>query len=126
MSDLRVRVTLTYFLFPNNLVVVSPDYVTLLTFYPVAPDETVVVDTMFIDEPPANDDIRAHWDESFELINETVFRKEDYQVAELAQSGLNSGANQHFIAGRFEQGIRIYHQCIERELAKHQALIAAE
>ena len=125
MADLRVRVTLTYYLFPNNLVVVSPDYVTLLTFYPTAPDETLVVDAMFIDERPQSDEARAHWDDSFELINETVFQREDYWVAEAAQAGLHSGANQHFIAGRFEQGIRIYHQTIDHELARHQSHIAA-
>jgi phenylpropionate dioxygenase-like ring-hydroxylating dioxygenase large terminal subunit len=119
--DLRNNVTFTYFLFPNSVLVFSPDYVTHLAFFPQTPDETVVVDTMLVPHKPRSADEEAHWARSFDLINEQVFRNEDYGIAEAAQIGIRSGANEHLTLGRLETGVRIFHEVLDEALAEWNA-----
>jgi len=106
--DAANHVTFTYYLFPNSILVFSPDYVTHLGFFPQSADETIVVDTMLVPQAPR----------SFDLINNQVFRQEDYRVAEQAQIGLRSGANQEFVVGRVEKGVRLFHQILDEALAE--------
>lgn len=116
-EPLRELVTFVFYLFPNTLVVVSPDYVNLLSMYPQSVDETLVVNTLLIDAPPQSPAEEAHWARSFDLICRVVFEGEDYRMAELGQTGLRSGANQAMNLGRFEYGVRLFHDVIDEELS---------
>jgi Rieske 2Fe-2S family protein len=113
----RDFLSLTYFLFPNTVLVFHPDWVSRITVFPLGIDRTLFTHTMIV--PPDADapDRRAHWEKSWRLIHESVFEREDMVAAEWIQGGLDSGANEGFALGRFEQPIRWFHDELDRALA---------
>jgi phenylpropionate dioxygenase-like ring-hydroxylating dioxygenase large terminal subunit len=113
----RNVLSLTYFLFPNTVLVFHPDWVSRITVFPLAVDETLFTHTMIVPAETSTDDRRAHWDKTWSLIHENVFEREDMLAAEWIQSGLSSGANESFACGRFEFPIRWFHDEVERAVA---------
>lgn len=114
--DPRRHSTFAYLLFPNTILVLHPDYTSILTMYPTAPDETLFSHVMLTPHAPRNADEAAHWQRSFELIEGGVFQAEDLFISEQAQIGMASGANRTMIYGRFERGIRIFHETLDEWL----------
>lgn len=113
---LRAAITYTYQLFPGTVLIVSPDYMNLLTMMPQAADRVLVEDFMLIPEAPANDQALAHWEKSWRLLDEGVFAGEDFRAAELCQAGLASGALARATLGALESGIRAFHDAVEARL----------
>jgi glycine betaine catabolism A len=113
----RDFLSLTYFLFPNTVLVFHPDWVSRITVFPLAIDRTLFSHTMIVPLDSDSMDRRAHWDKSWRLIHEGVFEREDMTAAEWIQGGLDSGANEGFACGRFEQPIRWFHDALDRALA---------
>jgi phenylpropionate dioxygenase-like ring-hydroxylating dioxygenase large terminal subunit len=114
----RDVLSLTYFLFPNTVLVFHPDWVSRITLFPRGIDETVFTHTMIVPKDADTDDRRAHWDKTWTLIHENVFEREDMAAAEWIQSGLASGANESFACGRFEFPIRWFHDEVEKAVAR--------
>lgn len=114
--DLRRHCTFSYTIFPNSVVIMHPDYTSLLGLYPTAPDETIFVHTMLVPEPPATDKARDHYDRSFELIDSGVFQAEDIAVCIGAQAGMASGANDYFTCGAHENGVMKFHERLNYHL----------
>jgi len=121
----RDVLSLTYFLFPNTVLVFHPDWVSRITLFPLAIDETLFTHTMIVPADGESDDRRAHWEKTWRLIHENVFEREDMAAAEWIQGGLDSGANESFACGRFEFPIRWFHDEVERALAHRGAAAAA-
>ncbi len=117
--ELRSALTYTYQLFPATQVVVSPDYVNVMTIMPQAVDRVLVEDFMLIPEAPQTDKARDHWKRSWDLLDGAVFGAEDFRAAALGQEGLSSGAIEHLTLGTLEGGIRNFHNAIEARLALH-------
>ena len=115
-AETRRAVTFSYTLFPNAVLIVSPDYVNLLVLSPRAHDRTVVEDFMLIPEVPATDKARAHWRRSWELLDGGVFAAEDFRAAELGQQGLASGAIDRVTLGTLEGGVRAFHDEVEARI----------
>ena len=107
--DLRQHTTLTHAIFPNSLIIYHPDFTSLLGMFPTAPGEILFVHTMFTPHEARSEKERSHWDRSFSLIDEGVFGAEDLFISEQIQLGANSGANDSFVLGRFEQHLRRFH-----------------
>ncbi|WP_292962193.1 aromatic ring-hydroxylating oxygenase subunit alpha [Novosphingobium sp. UBA1939] len=116
-AQLRAVGTFAYQLFPATVVVVSPDYVNLMTIMPQAVDQTLVEDFMLIPEPPATDKALAHWEKSWNLLDGGVFGAEDFRAAALGQEGLMSGAIDRLTLGGLEGGIKVFHDAVEAALA---------
>lgn len=114
--DLRRHATLTHVIFPNSLIIYHPDSTSHLGMFPTAPGEILFVHTMFTAHAPRNEKEAAHWDRNFAMIDQGVFGAEDLFISEQIQLGLESGANDSFMLGRFEQHIRRFHQNIETML----------
>lgn len=110
--DLRRHVSCAMYLFPNIEIVVHPDYISYLAFFPTAVDETVVVHACFIEEEPKDEKAAAHWERAFDIIENGVFGPEDYFVCEQAQIGMSSGANTHLTIGAHESGVAEFHKIL--------------
>lgn len=112
--DGRLHCTFAYAIFPNTILVLSPDYTSVLTMYPSAADETLFCHIMLTPHPPRDAKEDDHWRRSLELIEGGVFQAEDLFICEQAQIGMASGANKTMIYGRYEASIRTFHETLDR------------
>lgn len=117
LAALRRTITYTYTLFPNAVVIFSPDYVNLMTIMPQSEGRTLVEDFMLIPEPPKTEKAQSHWRRSWDLLDGRVFGAEDFRAAELGQQGLSSGAIERVTLGTLETGIRAFHDEVEAAIA---------
>ena len=120
--NFRYHGSFSHLIWPNTTMIMHPDYTSQVTFYPTKVDETVVIHNCIIQREPQSEKELAHFERSFQLIDEGVFASEDFHICEQAQIGLNSGANETFIAGGYEIGIRTFHQILKESLGPYRAL----
>jgi phenylpropionate dioxygenase-like ring-hydroxylating dioxygenase large terminal subunit len=115
--DLRLDCTFTHYLFPNTILIFHPDYASLITLWPQAPDRVSWSHALLVPAAQHTDALRPHWEKSFELIERGVFQGEDLYACEGIQAGLASGANTHLLAGRLEYVLGPLHAEWDRRLA---------
>ncbi|MDB5680184.1 aromatic ring-hydroxylating dioxygenase subunit alpha [Sphingomonas bacterium] len=115
---LRRAITYTYQMFPATILIVSPDYMNLMTLMPRGVDRVLVEDFMLIPEPPVTEKALAHWEKSWNLLDGGVFGAEDFRAAALGQEGLMSGAIDRLTLGGLEGGIKVFHDAVDAALAK--------
>ena len=114
--NLSEQSTFVYHVFPNVILVFSPDYVNVMSLLPLEAGRTRVEVMMMVTEAPADEAAREHWERSYDLIVGEVFVKEDFGIAASAQPGLACGANAEFLFGRFEWGIGHFHSQLDAAL----------
>ncbi len=118
ITAFRDAATFVYYIFPNSLLVFSPDYVNHMMLYPKSADETVVVNMMLLETVPKNEGASAHFDRAFNLQHDDVFMAEDFHMAERGQAAIRSSANDHLLIGRIEYGVKMFHDAVNEALAK--------
>jgi phenylpropionate dioxygenase-like ring-hydroxylating dioxygenase large terminal subunit len=118
MPALCELVTPSHVIFPNTITIFHPDYLSLITLYPVAAGTLRWMHRMLVPADRATPDWTPHWQKTFALIEEGVFQKEDIACAIGIQKGLASGANRFLTAGRAEQALGWFHADVARLLAQ--------
>jgi phenylpropionate dioxygenase-like ring-hydroxylating dioxygenase large terminal subunit len=112
--DLRQLATPSIMLFPSAFVVEHPDFTSIMTMHPLAPDLTAWDHMMFV--PAARAGETEHWTRSWKLIEEGVFRGEDLWVCERAQRSIDAGAIDELLFGTLESPARWFHASIDAAL----------
>jgi phenylpropionate dioxygenase-like ring-hydroxylating dioxygenase large terminal subunit len=110
--EMRKAVSPTQMIFPNTVTIFHPDYLSLITLYPVAPGTLRWTHRMLIPKEKSTPDWTPHWEKTFRLIEQGVFQKEDIHCAVQIQKGLASGANEYVTAGRVEQALAWFHDSV--------------
>jgi glycine betaine catabolism A len=119
--DVRTLATPSYLVFPCTILIVHPDYLSVMRIVPIAPDRTRFCHTMLVPHAPTTDAERARFDDSFALIDEGVFAREDLAVVEAIQRGLATGANEDVLYGDLEHASLWFHQAIDDVLSDRAA-----
>jgi phenylpropionate dioxygenase-like ring-hydroxylating dioxygenase large terminal subunit len=109
--------TPTELLFPNTFLIWHPDYVSLIGMFSPAADQVRWMHTMLIPPDRAGDDWTPHWEKTFQLIEQTVFQREDIAAAVAIQRGLASSANTAFALGRLEHEVLRFHRNVDAAIA---------
>lgn len=106
-----------YTLFPHTFFIMHPDYVSINTFYPEAPDRTIWTHEMLY---RAADFEGEHGQiglaKRFEYTNDTVFDLEDFAIAEDVQQGLRYGPNEFHTLGKEEGLLTIFQRSIDKAM----------
>ncbi len=117
--NLRHHATYSYTLFPNSVLIMHPDYNSIISLFPQSAEETVFVHSMLIPDGPMTEERRAHYERSFKLIDEGVFEAEDIHVCVEAQRGFASGANETLLFGGLESAAAEFHELIDEAIGGH-------
>jgi phenylpropionate dioxygenase-like ring-hydroxylating dioxygenase large terminal subunit len=104
-ADLRALATPSLHVFPATTFIIHPDFVSVITVDPTAPDATEYRHAMLV--PAARAGEHDHWARSWALIEETVFQREDLWVCEQVQRGLVE--TDHLRYGALEHAIAWFH-----------------
>ena len=118
--DMRNHVSFAHFVWPNTVMVWHPDYISQLSLYPTAVDETVVMHSCLVPRAPESEKEQAHYERGFEIIENGVFGPEDLHICEQAQIGMASGANDTLMIGGHENGLRNFYQIIEDHMGPYR------
>ncbi len=111
--DLRQDLSFAYFIFPNQIFVVHPDYISQMSVMPTTVHDSSWCHRMLIPATHQTAALQAHWDASFQLIEGQVFQAEDLHCAERMQRGLESGANEHLLFGELERLLIGFHASLD-------------
>ena len=109
---LRELATYAYVLFPCTVLIMHPDWTSLVVVQPLTPDRFLWSHTQLLPTAPTTDSARAHFARSFALIEGSVFQKEDLRAIAEMQAGLATGANEVLTFGRLESPALWLHDAI--------------
>ncbi len=110
---LRDHANVLYTLFPMNQLLVQQDHVAWIRQEPVSAGETVL--RMVLLAPKGEVDQADHWARNLEITQTTL--DEDFNIAESIQAGIESGANDEMLFGRFEGALGAFNRTIDRYVA---------
>ncbi|SDY87751.1 Phenylpropionate dioxygenase, large terminal subunit [Lentibacter algarum] len=102
------------YLFPANFVQVMTDHVYVHTIIPTGPGTCVFQCMMLIKEAPKTEKAERYWQKNYDLIR--VVFNEDFEIGEGIQKGLETGANKHFVFGKYECGLHFGQKSIDDAL----------
>lgn len=102
-----------YVFFPNTVLVWQLDHIELWQIYPGpdAPEDSVVLLSLYTPEPAITDSARRHWDNNLDLVVHVV-ENEDFPVGEGVQRGFHAGAQDHITFGRNEPALAHFHRTV--------------
>jgi phenylpropionate dioxygenase-like ring-hydroxylating dioxygenase large terminal subunit len=113
-AEMRVAGTPSFVVFPSTVIIAHPDFTSVITVYPLAPDVTDWDHLMLVPKQRAGE--VEHWAKSWQLIEETVFQREDLWVCEQIQRSIASGATEELLFGTLEEPVRWFHAALDDAL----------
>jgi len=105
------------YIFPNTVIFVVQDHFQTWRVYPIAPDRSVVYHSMFLPEEPATPELRQHYEEYFQMINDVAVG-EDYSLVDKVNRGLKAGIARKVLIGRNEPGVQNMHRQLHQVLSQ--------
>ena len=102
------------YLFPANFVQVQTDHVYIHTVIPTGVDSCVFQCMMLTPQEPVSEKALRYYTKNFDLIR--IVFNEDFEIGEGIQKGLNTGANAHFLFGKYECGLQFGQRAIDAAL----------
>ncbi len=111
-APIRELVTPSYSIFPNTVLVLHPDYTSVMRLEPLAADRTRFVHTMLV-SGEVSAEKKDHFDKSFALIDQGVFASEDLAVVESIQRGMQSSADELMLFGELEFAAKWFHDAVD-------------
>jgi len=105
------------YIFPNTVIFVVQDHFQTWRVYPIAPDRSVVYHSMFLPEEPATPELRQHYEEYFQMINDVAVG-EDYSLVDKVNRGLKAGIARKVLVGRNEPGVQNMHRQLHQVLGQ--------
>jgi glycine betaine catabolism A len=115
--DIRKYATVFYFVYPNSIFVLHPDWFSHIAMSPETLGRSNYIHRMLIPSSTKTEMDGERWQKTWALIEETVFQTEDLAVAESIQSAMGAGTDRSFRLGHLEMPIRHFHDSIERAIA---------
>lgn len=112
---LRQHANILYFIFPNTLVLIEPDFVSVSTVFPLGTDRTLFKTFHLLPSAPENEKQERFWHKNVEILLSAV--REDLALGASIQQGIRAGANTHFRHARYEQGLGYFHESLNAALA---------
>jgi Rieske 2Fe-2S family protein len=120
VPDLRTLGTPSYILFPSTIVVMHPDFTSIVVLHPTSASKTDYEHFMLVPQEHAGE--TEHWDKSWKLIEEVLFQKEDLWACEQVQLGLAGGTTDALLFGELETAVRLFHNVLDDRLAQTASL----
>lgn len=118
LESVRRAAGFSYVLFPNGVIVLSPDYINVAILRPTGFDATEV-DYYIVTNPLSDRNDRPEMEDklrrSFELMD-VVFGQEDFWAAALGQQGLSAGVLDDLLLGGMELQMKRFHDIINSHL----------
>ena len=109
--DPRTLATPSFLVFPATVIIAHPDFISIISLIPRAPDLTEWRHAMLV--PAARAGETEHWSRSWALIEETVFEREDLWVCDQIQRGLEATASpEPLLYGAHELPISWFHAAL--------------
>lgn len=105
------------YIFPNTVIFVVEDHFQTWRVYPIAPDRSVVYHSMFLPEQPATPELRKHYEDYFQMINDVAVG-EDYGLVDKVHRGLQAGIERKVLVGRNEPGVQNMHRQLHDVLGR--------
>lgn len=112
VDQLHKSVTHAYQLFPTGVLVTSPYHMNFVTVMPRSANRTIAVCHMLTPKAPDTDKLRELYERTIKFNFESVFLGEDFRTAQLAQTGLESGALKTVRFGGLEDALAVLHRNI--------------
>ena len=120
--DVLPNTAVVYCMFPNTIIVYQADHIEIFRVFPgETPDQSIAILSFLTPEAPLTDKAVDYWQKNLDLLIATV-QGEDFPAGETIQAGIPSGAQDHFIWGRYELALEHYHRSI-KELLDRPPLI---
>ncbi len=115
-AAVRETMTFTYQLFPNAIIVVSPDYVNILFIHPDGVGRCKVENVMLVPGDADAAAMRPRWQKSWDLLDKHTFGGEDFRAAALCQRGVEAGHREDMLLGTLEAGVADFHATCDARL----------
>ncbi|MFA7441362.1 MAG: aromatic ring-hydroxylating dioxygenase subunit alpha [Sphingomonadaceae bacterium] len=110
-EEVRKIMVFSYIPFPNGILVVSPEFISLGIVRPIATDRCEVDYYMLVNQQPQDEKTENRMRRSFDLMGQ-AFGREDYWAAEMCDSGLRSGKLKEVHLGGMEVQIRMFQNAV--------------
>ena len=121
LTRVRDLATPSFLIFPNTVLILHPDYTSVLVMTPLAVDRVRFEHSLIVPRDRAGAAQADHYAASFELIEGGVFQAEDLAACEAIQRGLEARADDALVCGGLERAVPWFHDAIAREIARARA-----